>query len=205
MVFNDNDFKNLCVPIHNEEDVLENNKPLFKSMFGGLHKHRRVALEKMIKYIIYMYDIKSPMRQLFADVDERKKESAGLAGYDLDKDSVRLERIFNFDDRDISQMVTSFLKYQNNKSWAILQSNEEVLWQYHQELLKPITNFKQDKEKLQALDIKSKLMNECDAIIKRIESYEEKIYGQDKKLMQSIQSTPTSPEMVAYVPETQKE
>ena len=203
MVFNDSDFKNLCVSIHNEDDVLEKNKPLFKSMFNGLHKHRRVDLEKMIKYIIYMYDIKSPMRQLFADVDERKKESAGLAGYDLDKDSLRIERIFNFDDRDISQMVTSFLKYQNNKSWDAQSIKEKTM--YHQELLKPITNFKQDKEKLQALDIKSKLMNECDAIIKRIESYEDKIYGQDKKLIQSIQSTPTSPEMVAYVPEAQKE
>lgn len=64
-----------------------------------------------------------------------------------------------------------------------MTANEEVLWQYQQELLTPIMNYKNDKDKLQALEIKTKLMQECDAIIKRIEAYEEKIFGDniDKK------------------------
>ena len=83
----------------------------------------------------------------------------------------------------------------------MLVSNEEVLWQYQQELLSPITDFRQDKEKLQALDIKSKLMNECDSMIKRIEGYEDKIYGDDDKLRNAIKNI-TSPENIAYVPKT---
>lgn len=71
----------------------------------------------------------------------------------------------------------------------MLVSNEEVLWQYQQELLSPITDFRQDKEKLQALDIKSKLMNECDSMIKRIEGYEDKIYGDDDKLRNAIKTS----------------
>lgn len=64
-----------------------------------------------------------------------------------------------------------------------MTANEEVLWQYQQELLTPIRDFKNDKDKLQALEIKTKLMQECDAIIKRIDAYEEKIFGDniDKK------------------------
>jgi hypothetical protein len=64
-----------------------------------------------------------------------------------------------------------------------MTANEEVLWQYQQELLTPIVNYKNDKDKLQALEIKTKLMQECDSIIKRIEAYEEKIFGDniDKK------------------------
>ena len=68
-------------------------------------------------------------------------------------------------------------------------------------MLNPITDFRQDKEKLQALEIKSKLMNECDSIIKRIEGYEEKIYGDDKKLKDAMKNI-TSPENIAYVSKT---
>jgi hypothetical protein len=53
--------------------------------------------------------------------------------------------------------------------------------------------FKNDKDKLSALEIKSKLMNECDAIIKRVEAYEDKLFGDltDKK-----------EEIINYTPES---
>jgi len=44
-------------------------------------------------------------------------------------------------------------------------------------------------------------MNECDSIIKRIEGYEEKIYGDDKKLKDAMKNV-TSPENIAYVSKT---
>ena len=71
-VFSDEAFNNLCVPIYKEEDVLEKYKYDLKKIFGGLFKHRRVDLEKLIKYIIYMYDLSSPMRELFTDMSIRK-------------------------------------------------------------------------------------------------------------------------------------
>lgn len=74
-----------------------------------------------------------------------------------------------------------------------MTANEEVLWQYQQELLTPIVNYKNDKDKLQALEIKTKLMQECDAIIKRIEAYEEKIFGDnDDKKKEILNLTPES-------------
>lgn len=42
-------------------------------------------------------------------------------------------------------------------------------------------------------------MNECDAIIKRIEMYEDKIFGGDQRLISQVNSAPTSPESIAYV------
>lgn len=74
-----------------------------------------------------------------------------------------------------------------------MTANEEVLWQYQQELLTPIMNYKNDKDKLQALEIKTKLMIECDSIIKRIEAYEEKIFGDnDDKKKEILNLTPES-------------
>jgi len=199
MILDKKSFAGLCVPIYGEEDILNKFDKIVKKIFPKLYEVKRVDLEALIKYVIYMYDINSPMRKFFSDIGERKKECAALAGYTLEKDYNKLQKMFDFTDKHITDLVTNYLKYQNNKSWAILQSNEEVLWQYHHELLNPITNFKQDKEKLQALEIKSKLMNECDAIIKRIEMYEDKIFGGDQNLVSKIQAVPTSPESIAYV------
>ena len=199
MILDKKSFAGLCIPVYGEKDIFKKYDKLIKKVFPGLYQVRRVDLDSLICYIVYMYDINSPMRKFFSDIDERKKECAVLAGYDLQGDRRRINKLFDFTDKNLTEMVTQFLKYQNNKAWAILQSNEEVLWQYHQELLNPITNFKQDKEKLQALEIKSKLMNECDAIIKRIEMYEDKIFGGDQRLVAQIQSVPTSPESIAYV------
>lgn len=78
-----------------------------------------------------------------------------------------------------------------------MTANEEVLWQYQQELLTPIMNYKNDKDKLQALEIKTKLMQECDAIIKRIEAYEEKIFGDNVDKKKEILNL--TPESIANV------
>lgn len=200
-IFNDEAFSRLCVPIYKQSSVLTKYKSEFKKIFGGLFKHRRVDLEKIIKYIIYMYDLNSPMRELFPDMSIRKTECAILSGYDIEKDEKRLSKIFNLEDRDIVEMIFNYLKFQNHKTWAMLTTNEEVLWQYQQELLSPITDFRQDKEKLQALEIKSKLMNESDSIINRIKSYEDKIFGDDKEVQSKLKQAKTSPESIAYVPE----
>ena len=201
-VFNEDSFVNLVIPIYGKEDVLETYNGEFKKIFKGLFKHRRVDLEKLIKYVIYMYDKNSPMRDLFSDINIRKNECAILAGYDLSKHEKKLTKIFNLTDKDIMEMLYNFLKYQNNKAWALLTSNEEGLWQYQKELLTPIVDFRQDKEKLQALEVKAKLMNECDMIVKRIENYEEKIFGDDDDIKNKIKQERTSPESIAYVQKT---
>jgi hypothetical protein len=71
------------------------------------------------------------------------------------------------------------------------------LWQYQQELLTPIRDFKNDKDKLQALEIKTKLMQECDSIIKRIDAYEEKIFGDNTDKKKEILNL--TPESIANV------
>lgn len=199
MILDKKSFANLCIPVYGDKLFMKKYDKLIKKIFPGLWTVRRIDLDKIISYVVYMYDLQSPMRKFFSDIGERKKECAVLAGYDLEADKKRVEKIFDFTDSNITDLVTAFLKYQNNKAWAVLQSNEEVLWQYHQELLNPITVFKQDKEKLQALEIKSKLMHECDAIIKRIEVYQDKIFGGDQRLISQMNSSPTSPESIAYV------
>jgi len=199
-IFEKENFNGLYIDIYDKKKIIRNNLGKITNAFGLVDDSRN-DIEKLIKYIIYMYDKNSPMREMYQELEERKMECALLSGYKESINKKILIELFNLTDKRACKLISSFLKFQNHKTWAMLLSNEEVLWQYQQELLRPITDFRQDKEKLQALDIKSKLMNECDSMIKRIEGYENKMYGDDKKLKEAMKNV-TSPENIAYVPKT---
>lgn len=169
-LFTEEDFKVLTIDPFAKSFAKQK---IVEQLFGKLNPSE----DAVIKYVILLYDSKSPLRLKIPLLFDRKKECAELAGLSV-KDN-----IFDLSHPKIVGYVNTYLKYQQSKVWSILAANEEVLWQYQSELLTPITQFKTDKDKLQALEIKSKLMAECDAIIKRIESYEEKLFGDnnDKK------------------------
>ena len=180
-LFNESDFAECCIPIFGKD--IHKDKSVTQ-IFG------KVSADQipLIKYIALMYDQKSPMRLKISDIQLRKEECYEMSELKGDK-----EGIFDLSHDNILAYINAYLKHQSSKIWAVMTANEEVLWQYQQELLTPIVNYKNDKDKLQALEIKTKLMQECDAIIKRIEAYEEKIFGDnDDKKKEILNLTPES-------------
>lgn len=175
----------LLIPISDEN--LDKN-PLALQIFGKFPK----SDTSLLRYVALLYDRSSPLRTKIPDIIERKEECFTLAGLKSMKDE-----IFDLSHEKVVGYINVYLRYQSSKIWAILAANEEVLWQYQQELLKPITDFKNDKDKLQALEIKSKLMSECDAIIKRIESYEDKLFGDNTEKKEEILNY--TPENIANI------
>jgi hypothetical protein len=132
------------------------------------------------------------MRLKISDIQLRKEEC-----YDMSEIKEPKEQIFDLSYDNILVYINAYLKHQSSKIWAVMTANEEVLWQYQQELLTPIVNYKNDKDKLQALEIKTKLMQECDSIIKRIDAYEEKIFGDNADKKKDILNL--TPESIANV------
>ena len=185
--FSISEFENLVLPI-NEKDLHKH--PITTQIFGEKIPSDHAP---MLRYIALLYDAKSPLRLKIPDIVERKEECAEIAELKNGEEV----GIFDLSHDNILPYINSYLRYQSSKVWAILAANEEVLWQYQQELLTPIVNFKNDKDKLQALEIKSKLMAECDAIIKRIESYEDKIFGDNKQEKDKILNY--TPESIANI------
>lgn len=180
-LFIKSDFNKMALPVNEE---LTPKHETVKQIFGDIDK----SLIPLVYYTAYMYDKNSPLRTKISSIEDRKEEAASLAGIKSGKDY-----IFSLEHPNIVNFINSYLKFQQSKIWAVLVANEEVLWQYQQELLTPIVNFKNDKDKLSALDIKSKLMNECDAVIKRIEAYEDKLFGD---------ATDKKDEILNYTPES---
>jgi hypothetical protein len=183
-LFSEKEFKDMLIPIM-DKDL--NKNPIITQIFGNIDDDIDV-----IKYIALMYDSKSPLRLKLPEIKGRKEEAASIAGLPDKSDD-----IFDLTHPNMLGYVNAYLRYQSSKIWAVLAANEEVLWQYQQELLTPIRDFKNDKDKLQALEIKSKLMGECDAIIKRIDAYEEKLFGDNLEKKDDVLNF--TPESIANV------
>lgn len=153
-------------------------------------------LDKIIKYIILMYDKNSPLVRKFTDLATRKMNAATMAGFDLKVDDDVLQSIYDFIDPRISEMVIGFLRFQNNLLFSMLVSNEQTFFEYQQSLLSAVMMLRNDKDKLTALAVKSKLMDDSDVIAERIEKYYKQIYMDDKAI-DFVKKKSSSPESVA--------
>jgi hypothetical protein len=159
--------------------------PKLKSIVG-------TADNRMLKYVLLMYDMNSPLREYYPELEKRKQFAASMAGYDLDKDDVT--GLFDFkvkvEDEEVAHeellnLITKYLKYQNNYMWSMIVSNEQAFYEFNKRVMIPVDG-QRDKDILQAVDIKNKLMDAQDTIVQRLQKYFRELTGEDDQLEQAI-------------------
>lgn len=148
--------------------------------------------DKMLRYVLMMYDMKSPLREYYPELDKRKQFAASMAGYDVDKDDVSglLDFKVKVDGEEVTyeellDVIIKYLKYQNNYMWSMIVSNEQAFYEFNKRVMIPVDGAR-DKDILQAVDIKNKLMDAQDVIVQRLQKYFRELTGEDDKLEQSI-------------------
>jgi hypothetical protein len=191
-IFNIEDFKKMIFNPFKVKGSLLKKFPKMK-MFSSF----QTAEDQMIAYVLYMYDQNTPMKEQFPDLKIRKEQSAILSGYDLVKDNEKLHDMFFFKSTKVIEMVDEFLRKQNNRIWSMIVSNEQTFFEYQTKLLSPVEGEK-DKDILQALQIKSKIMDDLNTINDRLDSYYMKLYGEDQELLKTIKADKRlTPEFIA--------
>ena len=191
-IFNKDDFNKMFFNPYGVKGSLLKKYPKLKMFQSFLS-----ADNKLIKYVLLMYDANSPMKEQFPDLNIRKEQAALLCGYDLVKDESLLSTIFFFENDKVTKMVDEFLRKQNNRVWSMIVSNEQTFFEYQTKLLRPVDGDK-DKDILQALQIKSKIMDDLNNINERLESYYMKLYGDDQDLLKTIKADKRlTPEFIA--------
>lgn len=144
--------------------------------------------DKMVRYVILMYDVSSPLRQHYPELGKRKEFAASIAGYDLMKDNVVSLFDFKIDEEpneELLDMIIKYLKYQNNWVWSMIVSNEQAFYEYNRRVMMPVEGNK-DKDILQAISIKTQIMSSQDEIYQRLQKYYRDLSGGDDKLEEAI-------------------
>jgi hypothetical protein len=178
----DADFSKMKFPIYKTkptDDILK--KVPAMNVVCQFGNYRSPEINKVIRYCCFMYDSGTPFTSMFPDILQRKQEVATYSGFES-IDSQIVKDIFSFTDIAFLDMVHAFLVYQNNRVWSMIVSSEQTFFEYQQKLLRPVTDADGDKNLLQATQIKSKLMQDCDDINQRLENYYRKFYGDDEVL-----------------------
>jgi hypothetical protein len=192
----DSDYKNLCFDIGEAKaGTLPRSIPDMKVIESWWSCNRNDK-DKLIRYIIYMYDKSSPLVKRYNNLDRRKQEAAHLAGYTQDDPSLKTYK--DFQDQEFSDMVVDFLIYQNNYTWTMLVSNEQTFYEFQKTLLQESSMIRNDKDKINAIASKSKLMEESDKIVERINSYYKQVFVEDK-LIETAKRVASSPEEMARI------
>jgi hypothetical protein len=148
---------------------------------------------KIIKYIVLMYDKESPFQQRFKDLSERKRQAAIVAGYSPGDPMIQVFQ--DVSSGVICRMIVDFVIYQNDLTWSMLVSNEQTFYEYQNTLMSPTMMIRNDKDKIGATVLKSKLLQDCDDIAKRIVSYRKQLFV-DPKIEKTVKIS-FSPERVA--------
>ncbi len=176
-IFNKEDFNKMIFNPFSIKGSIKKKYPKLK-MFKTFDS----ANDSMIKYVLYMYDQNTPLKEQFPELKIRKEQAAVLSGFSLMKDNEKLHDVFFFLSDQLVDMVDEFLRKQNNRIWSMIVSNEQTFFEYQTKLLSPVEGDR-DKDILQALQIKSKIMDDLNTINARLDSYYMKLNGEDKKLL----------------------
>ena len=174
--------------------------------------------ERLLKYILCLYDPKSPLiRDYRNNVANRKREAARLAGYDLSKDVKFLEDLYSFQNKIAASSAIVFLRdHIHNMLWTMIVSHEQTFYEYNERLLKPVEDAlsytsinKEGREEETSVDVKekdimstvsmkSKLIDDCKKIYNLLTEYYEKMF-EDKELREQVVVSRITPESMARV------
>lgn len=156
-------------------------------------KHFDVAL----RYIMFLYDSKSPFTKKFPNFEERKKQAMIEASSWGEVNEGWMQDVIENKDEKVLDIIVDFLKIQNDKVWSSIVSDEELFLEYTRTLMKPIESITSDKDLIQATTIKGKIREERAKVLVELEGLYEKFYNKDKDLEEVVKGKKMSPEFMA--------
>lgn len=198
LVHSKNDFNDLKYPVFSVEDHLLDRIPELAPYAEIITQFDEPCpdIDNLIRYTMVLYDKKSKLIKSFTNLELRKKEAAVLAGYDLEKDAVRIATLFDFTDKYLQAIALYFLEEQNHMWFCNLVSSEQTFYEYQKALMAEAKLVDGDKDKMATLMLKSKIQDECDKIAERVEVYYTKVYGEGEEKAKA-KTKDFSPESIA--------
>ncbi len=156
---------------------------------------------KLIKYIVCVYDYRSPIVIDNRELKVRKQVAADFCGYDVLKSD--LNYLYNIEPDYMLQAIDTFLKkFIHSRVWYMICCNEHIFWEYGQRMLKPVANKGEDGKPMtekaitEAMALKTDLSKDMADIDERLDASYKRLYGDER--VDKFLSSATTPERIAY-------
>lgn len=157
--------------------------------------------ERLVRYILALYDPQSPIVKEYPDLTSRKLAAADIAGYHAVKEQELLDIIFACDSEYMVSIIVSFLRnIVQSRLWASIQADEQTFWEFISRMLLPIAKDNKDKDMVSAVAMKTKLSEDKEGIAVQLEKNWQKFFADDDGLKKKIEKRNNwSPESMAGV------
>lgn len=147
----------------------------------------------VMRYIVMVYDPKSPLINNERDLNYRKGVAGELAGIE---DEEVLESLFTSTHRYSADLTVKYLcRFVKSKEWAAICAFESSFWESIKEVIEPITG-KNSREKLDSVQKKSAIKEEIEKDILRLDKLYRVFFGEDDELQNKAKKRLT-PELIA--------
>lgn len=149
----------------------------------------------IMRYILLVYDETSVLAQSQRDITMRKQKGIELSGI-KNKSAEFIESITLCTHKSIVKMICEYMKvFKKPRLWQMIVANEMLFQEYNERLMQKIKeNDMDEKKELDALQVKTKIRQEVEAINTSLESYYSAMFGKDEDLKRKIQDIDYSPE-----------
>lgn len=141
---------------------------------------------KVIKYFCYCYDSKSPFVTQIQDVNQRKELALDEAGI---TDEDHRERLMELDNSSYISLLIAIMRSQKSKLYRLIIVNEEAFNEYETQVLRKLSSDK-DKDLMQALTTKDKILDSLDTIRNRLEAYYRKFFNEEEVVVKKVSFSP---------------
>lgn len=192
------DFSKLVLPLHGDDRTdpvqkfpILNKYQEFKTFPGT--PGGKVNRDKLVRYINYLYSVKSPLVRIYKDdLQTRKEEAARLAGFNAQKmkkaDRRQLEEdVFRLRDDDVLKMIIRFLIVQNNRLWSMIVSFEESFYENLYMIMDPLSKSdERQKDTYQTANLKPKLRNDNEEIREKLENLYEELFKEAEDVQEEF-------------------
>ena len=143
-------------------------------------------MAKVIKYFCYCYDSKSPFVTEIEEVSQRKELALEEAGID---DEEQIESLLQLDNEQYILLLTAMMKAQKDRLFRLIVVNEEAFTEYETSVFKRLTAEK-DKDLMQALITKDKILESLHQIGERLDVYYRKFFNNEEEVIKKVSFTP---------------
>lgn len=159
----------------------------------------KAEFNSLLKYVVFMYDPKSPLFANEKDLNHRKGVAAELAGFDMD-DTALLMGIYSCTHPYIVELTVRYLiRFAKSMEYTAIVVVENCFWESTRKLMEPISG-DNSKQELEAVQKKSAIKDELDKDIARLEKYKKAFFGEDEVMVSEAKSRPaTTPEAMAML------
>lgn len=141
--------------------------------------------DQVLRYIIALYDPKSPLIKGEQNLLRRKEVAAEVAGFDIVGQLEELTALYECRNGAVVVFIQNYLRiHAKSMEWAMIQSFEQAFWEYQARLMQPIEKDAKDKDLMSAVGMKTKLSEDIKGLYENYQTAISKFYGEDKELIE---------------------